>query len=98
MVPRWILPLFLEDSFGFGLPKDAREAFYKHFIEVISHLDRSGEWYLAYTKGRPFRLLVDRLQYSIGVWESCESWVDSRLSWAKIHPGEGFPDNNIVTS
>jgi len=69
-----------------------------HFLEVISHLDRSGGWHLAYTKGRPFRLLVDRLPFQIGIWdnESSESWVDSRLSWAKMHPGVGFPDDSIV--
>ncbi|KAM6499501.1 hypothetical protein JOM56_005009, partial [Amanita muscaria] len=97
-VPYWILPSFLEEASGIGLPEDTREALHTHFIEVMSHLDRSGEWHLAYTKGRPFRLLVDRLQFRIGVWqhECCESWVDSRLPWAKMHPGEGFPDDNIV--
>ena len=79
-------------------PKDAREALHIHFLEVISHLDKSGEWRLAYTKGRPFLLLVDRLPFQIGVWanESCECWVDSRLSWAKIYPGVGFPDDSVI--
>jgi hypothetical protein len=75
-----------------GLPKHTREAIHSHFLEVISHLDMSGEWCLAYTKGRPFRLLVDRLPFQIGVWDKSECWVDSRLSWAKIYPGVGlFP-------
>jgi hypothetical protein len=61
------------------------EALHIHFLEVISHLDRSGGWRLAYTKGRPFQLLVNRLPFQIGVWdnESSECWVDSRLSWQK---------------
>lgn len=98
MVPRWILPSNLEESSAIGVPKDAREALYTHFLEVISDLDRSGEWCLAYTKGRPFRLLVDRLPFQIGVWadESCERWVDSRLSWAKMYPGVGFPDDSAL--
>ena len=60
----------------------------------------SGEWHLAYTKGRPFRLLVDRLPFQISVWadESLEHWVNSRLSWAKMHPGVGFPDDSIVVA
>jgi hypothetical protein len=66
----------------------------------MSHLDRSGEWRLAHTKGRPFRLFVDRLSFQIGVWatESSEQWVDSRLSWAKTHPGVGFPDDSVVVA
>jgi hypothetical protein len=98
MVPRWILPSNLEELSAFGLPKDTREALHTYFLEVISQLDRSGEWRLAYTLGRPFRLLVDRLPFQIGVWadESCESWVDSRLSWAKTNPGVGFPDDVVV--
>lgn len=74
-----------------------REALHTYFLEVISHLDDSGEWYLAYTKGRPFRLLVDRLPFQIGVWadESSEGWVDSRLSWAKMCPGVGFPEDSV---
>ena len=97
MVPRWVLPSTFEESSAIGLPKDAREALHAHFLEVISHLDRSGEWHMAYTTGRPFRLLVDRLQFQIGVWatESSEQWVDSRLSWAKNHPGVGFPDDSV---
>jgi len=97
-VPRWILPSNLEESSAIGLPKDTREALYRHFLEVVSHLDRSGEWHLAHTKGRPFRLLVDRLPFQIGVWadESVERWVDDRLSWAKTYPGVGFPDDNVV--
>lgn len=94
-VPRWILPSILEESSGLGLPQYAREVFHSYYIQVMSHIDRSGEWHLAYTKGRPFRLLVDRLPFQIGVWddESSESWVDNRLSWAKMYPGEGFPDD-----
>lgn len=99
MVPRWISPLELEESTPAGFPKEMREALRSHFLEIISHLDRSGEWRLAYTKGRPFRLLVDRLAFQIGVWadETCESWVNSRLSWAKMNPGVGFPDDSIVS-
>ena len=95
MVPRWILPSNLEESSGNGLPKEARHALHMHFLEVMSHLDSSGEWRLAYAKGRPFRLLVDRLPFQIGVWEdeSSECWVDSRLSWAKMYPGVGFSDD-----
>ena len=63
----------------------------------MGHLDRSGEWWLAYTKGRPFRLLVDRLTFQVNVWasKSLESWVDNRLTWAKLHPGVGFHDDSI---
>jgi len=98
MVPRWILPSNLQESSGDGLPEDAKEGLHIYFIEVISRLDRSGEWRRAHTKGRPFRLLVDRLPFQVGAWsdESCESWVDSRLSWAKMYPGVGFPDDCIV--
>ena len=80
-----------------GLPVETREDLYTHFLEVMSRLDTSGEWHLAYTNGRPFRLLVDRLDFQIGVWadESCESWTDSRLSWAKMNPGRGFPEDSI---
>lgn len=97
-MPRWILPSNLEESSGIGLPEDAREVSHIQFIEVISRLDRSGEWGLAYTKGRPFRLLADRLNFQIGVWEdkSSESWVDSRLSWAKMFPGIGFPEDRLI--
>ncbi|KAM6498531.1 Protein kinase-like domain containing protein [Amanita muscaria] len=97
MVPHWILPSYLEESSGFGLPKHAREALYMHFIDVINRSDGSGEWHLAHTKGRPFRLLIDHLQFYVGVWEDeeCRSWVDSRLSWAKMHPGVGFPDDTV---
>ena len=87
----------MEESSGIGLSERAREASHVQFIDVMSHLDKSGEWREAYTKGRPFRLLVDRLHFQIGVWEdeSSESWVDRRLSWAKMHLGVGFPDGSI---
>jgi hypothetical protein len=63
----------------------------------MGHLDHSGEWWLAYTKGRPFRLLVDRLRFQVGVWacKSSELWVEDRLKWAKLYPGVGFHDDSI---
>ena len=63
----------------------------------MGHLDRSGEWWLAYTKGRPFRLLVNRLTSQVDVWasKSLELWVDNRLTWAKLYPGVGFHDDSI---
>ncbi|KIM81102.1 hypothetical protein PILCRDRAFT_52520, partial [Piloderma croceum F 1598] len=91
VVPRWILPSKYEESSAIGLPEASRGALNAQFLEIMSHLYSSGEWRLAHTYGRPFRLLVDRLPFQIGVWAdySCEQWVDSRLSWAKMHPGVG---------
>jgi hypothetical protein len=99
-VPRWILPSHLEESSATGLPTVSRQASHAHFLEAIGCLDRSGEWGLAYTKGRPFRLLVDRLPFQMCVWadESVERWVDDRLSWAGMHPGVGFPDDSVVVA
>lgn len=98
MVPRWILPLKYEESSTAGLPEDLREQMYALFLDVMGLYDRNGEWCLAYFNGRPFRLFVDLLPFQTGVWasKSSERWVDSRLSWAKMHPGIGFPDDNIV--
>ncbi len=74
-----------------------REELCGQFLERMGHLDHSGEWWLAYTKGRPFRLLVDRLRFQVGVWacKSLELWVNDRLKWAKLYPGVGFHDDSI---
>ena len=95
VVPRWILPSKYEESSTAGLPEDLREQMYALFLDVMG---LNGEWHLAYFKGRPFRLFVDLLPFQTGVWasKSSEQWVDGRLSWAKMHPGIGFPDDNIV--
>ena len=63
----------------------------------MRHLDHGGEWWLAFTKGYPFRLLVDRLGFQVGVWacKTLELWVNNRLKWAKLYPGVGFRDDSI---
>ncbi|KAF8067847.1 hypothetical protein FPV67DRAFT_1780866 [Lyophyllum atratum] len=97
IIPRWLQhPDDPESSYGGG-PEKLRSPLRTTFLDTVDRSELGGEWRNAYTAGRPFRRLTDRLNFQVNVWASdvLEEWVDEHLEWAKVHPGIGLPERDM---
>ncbi|KAF8812755.1 hypothetical protein BYT27DRAFT_7086344 [Phlegmacium glaucopus] len=91
LLPRWLQDLDDPEGMYEGGSLECRQTLRTRFLDKIG----DGEWRTVYESGRPYRLLGDHLFWQIAVWadRGMEQWVNERLSWAKDHPGVGFPEH-----
>ncbi len=90
LLPRWLQdPDDPEGSYEGG-PAEDRQVPREHFLKKVQHLNE--EWGMLHERGKPFRMLCDRLNFDVNVWATSdmEAWVDKMLAWAKEHPGVGL--------
>ncbi|KAF8572963.1 hypothetical protein K439DRAFT_1564921, partial [Ramaria rubella] len=92
IIPRWLQEPDDPESSYEGGPTEARSALRAVFLTTVQGTVQGKEWCRAYEAGRPFRQLVDRLNFQVNVWADLEEWVVDRLDWAQKYPGVGFSD------
>jgi hypothetical protein len=75
LLPRWLQDPDDPESSYEGGSAESRQTLRALFLEKVEN----GEWRAFYEKGKPFRLLCDRLQFKFRVWAS----EDMRNGWMR---------------
>jgi hypothetical protein len=96
LLPRWLQDPDDPEGMYEGGSLACRQTLRTRFLDKVG----DGEWRRVYESGRPFRLLRNHLCWQMTVWatEEMKEWVNERLSWAKDHPGVGFPESVDVAA